>query len=44
MCGQDSIYNTTNPSCVPSNSNQLNVISNSVVAGSGLLTDRQVSS
>lgn len=42
MCGQDSIYSTTNPSCIPSNSNQVNAMSSSLVAGSGFLTDRQV--
>lgn len=42
MCGQDSINSTTNPSYVPNNSNQTNAISNSLVAGSGFLTDRQV--
>lgn len=43
MCGQDSIYSsTTNPSYIPSNSNQINAMSNSLVAGSGFLTDRWV--
>lgn len=42
MCGQDSMYSTTNPSYIPSNSNQINTMSNSLVAGSGFLTDRQV--
>lgn len=43
MCGQDSIYSTTtNPSYIPSNSNQINAMSSSLVAGSGFLTDRQV--
>lgn len=41
MCCQDSIYSsTTNPSYMPSNSNQMNALSNSLVAGSGFLTDR----
>jgi len=45
MCGQDSIYSiTTNPSYIPSNSNQINAMSSSLVAGSGFLTDRQVQS
>jgi len=39
MCGQDSIYSTTTN---PSNSNQINAMSSSLVAGSGFLTDRQV--
>lgn len=40
MCGQDSIYSTTtNLSYVPS-INPINVMSNSLVAGSGVLTDR----
>jgi len=43
MCGQDSMYSTTtNPSYIPSNSNQINALSSSLVAGSGFLTDRQV--
>lgn len=42
MCGQDSIYSTTNPSYIPNNSNQMNTMSNSLVAGSGFLTDRLV--
>lgn len=43
MCGQDSVYSaTTNPSFLPSNSNQINAMSSSLVAGSGFLTDRQV--
>jgi len=42
MCGQDSIYSTTNPSYIPSNSNQMNAMSSSLVAGSGFLSDRQV--
>lgn len=43
MCGQDSMYSTTtNPSYIPSSSNQVNAMSNSIVAGSGFLTDRQV--
>jgi len=43
MCGQDSIYSTTtNPSYIPSNSNQMNAMSSSLVAGSGYLSDRQV--
>lgn len=40
MCGQDSIYSTTNPSYIPGNSNQANAMSSSLVAGSGFLTDR----
>lgn len=40
MCGQDSIYSTTNPSYIPGNSNQINAMSSSLVAGSGFLTDR----
>ncbi|XP_050429945.1 anaphase-promoting complex subunit 1 [Adelges cooleyi] len=41
MCGQDSICSTaTNPSYIPSNSNQVHVLSNSLVAGSGFLADR----
>ncbi|KAL4141486.1 hypothetical protein QTP88_004117 [Uroleucon formosanum] len=40
MCGQDSIYSTTNPSYIPSNSNQMNAMSSSLVAGSGFLSDR----
>jgi len=42
MCGQDSMNSTTNLSSMPSNSNQMNAMSSSLVAGTGLLTDRQV--
>lgn len=43
MCGHDSIYSTTtNPSYIPSNSNQINAMSSSLVAGSGFLSDRRV--
>lgn len=43
MCGHDSMYSTTtNPSYIPSNSNQINAMSSSLVAGSGFLSDRRV--
>lgn len=40
MCGHDSMYSTTNLSNYPNNFNQINTMSNSIVAGSGFLTDR----
>lgn len=40
MCGHDSICSSTNPSVHPSHNNQINTMSNSLVAGSGFLTDR----
>lgn len=40
MCGHDSMYSATNLSTHPSNYNQINAMSNSLVAGSGFLTDR----